>query len=107
MLLAKVVGQVWATREVDDLRGKRVAVVDGFFHHEYMERRYPEAELVLTKDVLDSLYAVMEGRADAMVSSYPPTRYLMEHNVLPGLRVALISRDPELLASAALGVRKD
>ncbi|MEE9597329.1 MAG: transporter substrate-binding domain-containing protein, partial [Acidiferrobacterales bacterium] len=90
-----------------DLRGRRVAVIEGFFHHEYMERKYPEAELVLTEDVLDSLYAVMEGRADAMVASYPTTKYLMDQHALLGLRVAVISRDPQLMSSAALAVRKD
>lgn len=28
MFLGKVVGQVWATREVDDLRGKRLLIVE-------------------------------------------------------------------------------
>ena len=28
MFLGRVVGQVWATREVDDLRGKRLLVVE-------------------------------------------------------------------------------
>ncbi|MFB3077246.1 MAG: transporter substrate-binding domain-containing protein, partial [Lysobacterales bacterium] len=92
---------------LEDLRGRRVAVVEGFFQHEYMERKYPEAELVLAKNVLDSLYAVMEGRADAMVSSFSSTKYLMDQHALIGLRVAVISRDPELVSSLALAVRKD
>ena len=28
MFLGRVVGQVWATREVDDLRGKRLLVIE-------------------------------------------------------------------------------
>ncbi|NOR20965.1 MAG: transporter substrate-binding domain-containing protein, partial [Xanthomonadales bacterium] len=92
---------------LEDLRGRRVAVVEDFFHHEYMQRRYPEAELVLAEDVLDALYAVLEGRADALVSSFPSAKYLMDQHALFGLRVAVISRDPELLSSIALAVRKD
>ena len=92
---------------LDDLRGKRVAVVEGFFHQQFMERKYPGAELVLQKDVMDGLFAVLEGRADAMISSLPPTKYLIDQNSLVGLRIASISRDPELVSSGGLAVRKD
>ena len=92
---------------VEDLRGRRVSVVEGFFHQEYMETNYPDAELVLVPNTLASLYAVLEGRADAMMSSYPVTRYLMERYSLTGLRVAAISRDAELISSNAMAVRLD
>jgi PAS domain S-box-containing protein len=91
----------------EDLRGRRVAVVEGFHHQQYMESKYPEAELILEDNILDCLYTVMEGRADAMVGSYPPTKYLMDKNALIGLGVAFISRDAELMTSNALAVRHD
>ena len=91
----------------EDLRGRRVAVVEGFFQQEYMQRKYPESELVPTADVLEGLYAVVEGRADALVSSFSSTKYLMDQHALIGLRIAVISRDPELESSVALSVRKD
>jgi polar amino acid transport system substrate-binding protein len=92
---------------LDDLGGKRVAVVEGFFHQQFMERKHPDAELILQKDLIDCLYAVLEGHADAMISSLPPTKYLINQQSLLGLRIASISRDPELVSSGGLGVRKD
>jgi PAS domain S-box-containing protein len=92
---------------LDDLRGRRVAVVEGFFHQQYMERKYPEAELVLQEGVTDVLFAVLEGRADAMIASLPPTKYLIDQHSLVGLRIAVISRDPELVSSGSLAVRMD
>jgi PAS domain S-box-containing protein len=91
----------------EDLRGRRVAVVEGFHHQQYMESKYPEAELILEKNILDCLYTVMEGRADAMVASYPTARYLMDKNALIGLGVAFISRDAEWMTSNAMAVRRD
>jgi len=91
----------------EDLHGRRVAVVEGFFHQEYMERKYPDAELILENDILGCLYAVVEGRADAMVTTFSPTKYLMDQQSLFGLRVAAISRDPELVSKDALAVRLD
>jgi len=106
--VAVVVGESTSDiSSVEDLRRKRVSVVEGFFHQEYMETNYPEAELVLVPDTLASLYAVLEGRADAMMSSYPVTRYLIERYSLTGLRVAAISRDAELISSNAMAVRLD
>jgi len=92
---------------LEDLHGRRVAVVEGFFHHEYMERKYLDAELILETDILGCLYAVIEGRADAMVASFPVTKYLMDQHALIGLRVAGISRDPELMSRPAVAVRLD
>jgi len=92
---------------LEALSGKRVAVVSGYAQQRFMELRFPEAELILEESVLDCLYAVVEGRADAMFAAYPATKYLMDKYALIGLRVALISRDADVLASNALAVRKD
>ncbi len=92
---------------LDDLRGRRVSVVEGFRHQAFFEREYPDIELVLEKDALACLYAVLEGRAEAAVGSYPVSKYLMDHHALTGLQVAYISRNSELSSNNAMGVRKD
>jgi PAS domain S-box-containing protein len=92
---------------LNNLHGMRVAVVEGFRHHEYFQREYPDIQLVLEEDTLACLYAVLEGRADASVGSFPVSKYLMDHHALIGLRVAYISRDPDLASNNAVAVRKD
>jgi ABC-type amino acid transport substrate-binding protein len=92
---------------LDDLSGRKVAVVEGFFQQQFMEDNYPDAELVLNKNLLDSLYSVLEGRAECMIAALPPTRYLIDKQSLVGLRVAVISRDTRLLSKGGLAVRKD
>ena len=65
---------------------------------------FPDAELILENDILGCLYAVVEGRADAMVTTFSPTKYLMDQQSLFGLRVAAISRDPEFYATLQMSL---
>jgi len=90
-----------------DVSGRRISVVDGFAQHDYMLQNYPEAELVVENNVLDALYAVVEGRADAVFTAFPSAKYLIDRNALVGLRVAVLSRDTDLISSNAMAVRLD
>ena len=94
-------------RSIDDLRGLRVAATRGFSSEEYFKEQYPDVELVLEDNLLDTLYAVLEGRADATMDDFAALNYLMQQHGLPGLRVAYLSADPEVAESPSMGVRKD
>ena len=89
---------------LQELASRRVAVVEGYYHQAYLEREVPAAELVPADDNLSALFAVLEGRADAMLGSSHVT-YLMTENSLTGLKVALVSDRPELRSNNALAVR--
>jgi ABC-type amino acid transport substrate-binding protein len=92
---------------LDDLRGRRVAVTEGYFHQRYFEQEYPDVELVLEGGYLQALFAVLEGRADAMIASYTSVNYLIGEHNLAGLQVAFISQIPELTSSNSIGVPLD
>ncbi len=92
---------------LDDLRELRIAVTRGFSTQRYLEREQPEAELVLVDTLQQAVFAVMEGRADAVVDDYPAINFVIKQSTLTGLRVALMSTDPALVAKLAIGVRKD
>ncbi len=91
----------------EDLHGLRVAATRGFSTEEFFALNHPEVDLVLEDNLLDTLYAVIEGRADATMDDYPALNYLMQLNSLPGLRVAFLSSDPDVAESPAVGVRID
>jgi hypothetical protein len=94
-------------KSLDDLRGMRIAVTEGYSTQRYMEREQPESELVLVETLQQAVFAVIEGRADAVVDDYPAINYIIEQNSLTGLRVAVMSSESELVANLAIGVRKD
>ena len=71
-----------------DLRGKRVAITEGYFQQGYMEREIPEAELILTDSNLEALFAVLDGRAEAMLGSFNAVNYqIEEHSLTSGLDI--------------------
>ncbi len=92
---------------LQDLHGKRVALTEGFNFEQLIAREHPQIERVVEVDTLGTLYAVLEGRADAALEGYPATKYLMNKHSLDGLQVAWVTRDPLLAATMSLGVRKD
>ena len=92
---------------LEDLRGHRVAVTRGFSTQRYMEREQPESQLVLEDTLQQAIFAVIEGRADAVVDDYPAISYIIQENALSGIRPVLLTMDTELAASVAIGVRKD
>jgi PAS domain S-box-containing protein len=102
-----VKGQAQDVRSLDDLHGKRVVMQEGTFAVEVISREHPEIELILEESVLKALYAVLEGRADAVVDDLPSIQYLIEKNMLNGLEVAFVTWEPNLTSVSALGIRKD
>ncbi len=94
-------------RSLEDLHGKRVAVTEGFFPEEYLAQDHPEIELVLEPDTLNSLFAVIEGRADAILDDFAVTNFIINQRSLTGFRVAYMTRNPQYAVILTLGVRKD
>jgi PAS domain S-box-containing protein len=94
-------------RSLRDLYGKKVALAEGFFTEEFIRREHPEIEVVPEVDTTGALYAVMEGRADAMLDDFPATKYLIDKLTLNSLRIALVPRDPKLATINTIGIRKD
>ncbi|HDY81786.1 MAG TPA: transporter substrate-binding domain-containing protein, partial [Halieaceae bacterium] len=94
-------------KSLQDLYGKKLAVVDGFYYSEIMSRDHPEIELVLEADTQEALYAVIEGRADAMLDDLSVTKYMIDKLTLNNLQYAFVTRDRDLTAINAIGVRQD
>lgn len=92
---------------LEDFKHKRIALPEGFFRQEYLEKFVPEATLVLEKDVLGSLYAVLEGRADAAVDEYAVIQYLIEKYHLSSLRIVYLAREKEFASVLGIGIRDD
>ena len=84
---------------------ERVAVVAGYFLHEYLQNHFPKVPLLPVKDTLDGLTAVAGGRAAAMLTDSSTASYLMTRQALHNLK---ISGDPGITGKRlAFAVRKD
>ena len=94
--------------DMEDLRGKTVAVTKGFWYQEVIEKYYPQITVLPTADTLEALKAVAFGRADAVIDTGPVAQHLMFDNSIINLA---ISGEASLIGATdrfnRIGVRKD
>jgi two-component system sensor histidine kinase EvgS len=73
---------------MDDLSGKRVAVVKNYASHDFLERMHPELDLLPVADVSNGLYAVSYGEVEAFIANVATASYYIEKLAIQNLRVA-------------------
>ena len=56
-------------QDVYGLEGKRVAVIDGFWHEEYLRKNLKHFEMIKTADIKESLQRVLKGDADYLIEN--------------------------------------
>ncbi|MGL1862666.1 MAG: transporter substrate-binding domain-containing protein [Pseudodesulfovibrio sp.] len=100
-----------ATNRYDSIASldqKTVAVPKGFFYEELLKKRHPNIKRITTKNLLESLKAVLFGKADAAFGEQAVIEYLIEHHMLEGLTMSgeVILGDNEI-TNLHLGVRND
>lgn len=94
--------------DLGELEDKVLAVGEGFFYQEVLEKNFPEIRLLLVDNILEGLKAVTTGRADAALGEQAVVSYLINENFLSGLHI--VSADDlgdDLLEQLCLGIRKD
>ena len=68
------------------LAGKKVAIEKGYFTQEFLEKNYPQIELVLVKSIVEALTFVHDGKADAYVGDMSAINYAIRTNGFEKLR---------------------
>ncbi len=58
-----------AVEDVYALEGKRVAVIDGFWHEEYLQKNLRNAQIVTTETIMESLKLLREGKVDYTIEN--------------------------------------
>ncbi|MHC5114795.1 MAG: SpoIIE family protein phosphatase [Planctomycetota bacterium] len=93
-----------ARMTLDDLHGKRVAVVSGYAWHDLLSAQHPEIELVTAPDIASALRMTSFGIVEAMVGDQATSTYYIGREGLTNLRVA---GHPPHRYDLALAVRSD
>ncbi len=55
--------------DIYGLEGKKVAVIEGFWHDEHLERNLLDPQIVYTQSIAESLKMVSMGKADYMIEN--------------------------------------
>lgn len=94
-------------KSLAELKGKKVAIVKGFYQHELIKKYYPEIELQLVHSNLAAIEAVLTGDVDATFSDSALINYLMKQNTVGGIVLSSFNHDKRFENVVSLGVRKD
>ncbi|MGB1025201.1 MAG: transporter substrate-binding domain-containing protein, partial [Rhodospirillaceae bacterium] len=70
----------------EDLRGKKLAIPRGFGTIPKIQQRFPEIELVLTDSILESVYTVLNGEADATFELQIVMEQLLLSELITGIK---------------------
>ncbi|SCA55138.1 membrane hypothetical protein [Candidatus Terasakiella magnetica] len=76
-------------KSFEDLRGKKLAIPEDFGTIPKVKAKFPEIEIVETKSQLDSLYAVLNGVADATFESQIVMEDLIRKELMTGIRAII------------------
>ena len=90
---------------LDDLKDRVVVVEKDYWTHEVLEKDCPEIKLVPVDSSLQALLKVSDGEADAYIGNTAVSSYLIDRNVIMGLKSIWCPEVASLKLS--IGVRKD
>lgn len=93
-----------AVRNLADLAGKRVAVVNRYSWHDFLDERHPEIIAVPVANTLEGLQQVAFGEVDAMMDYQFNITEKINASGIRNLRVASVIEAPY---GHAFGVRRD
>lgn len=88
----------------EDLAGRRVAIIADSAVEEWLAREHPGIRLVQTETLEESLHALADGHADAVLENRASVTYAVRLNGMTNLKVTAVL--PKTL-DLAIGVRKD
>ncbi|MGZ5207557.1 MAG: ABC transporter substrate-binding protein [Sulfuricurvum sp.] len=72
---------------LDDLQGKKIAVVQSYATEEFLKKDHPKIQIVLAETSLDALKKVSSGEADACLEGLNVISYLLDRHNLKGLKI--------------------
>jgi signal transduction histidine kinase/CheY-like chemotaxis protein/ABC-type amino acid transport substrate-binding protein len=90
-----------------ELNNKKLAVPKGFFEQELIEKYYPEIQLVLVKDNLEVLGAIINESADVGIGEMGVMSYILEAHMISGITLSGAINDNRFDNILNIGVRKD
>ena len=97
-----------APSTLDDMAGKRLALIEGNVLEGYITLNYPQVVLVMAKNALDATVMVDRGDVDAAVNSLISARYIISHQYRGRLRISsTVGNNPGYMAFAMSPAAKE
>ena len=90
---------------LSDLKGRTVSVEKDYYIQELLQKDYPDIRLAMVDNALQALLKVSNGEVDAYVGNTAVSSYLIDQNVIMGLKPIWCAEVKSIRLS--FGVRKD
>ncbi len=74
-------------KNLDDLKGRTLSLIDGFYYVPMIEREYPEINLLKVSGTRQGVEAVLYGRADAFIGTRVVIDHTLKQHALTGFRL--------------------
>ncbi|MBW1849896.1 MAG: transporter substrate-binding domain-containing protein [Deltaproteobacteria bacterium] len=74
--------------QIEDLFGKTVAVIKGYYIEEQLKTNFPKIRRVHVGSVLEGIKAVSYGKADAFIGSLPVINYEINRVMITNIKIA-------------------
>ena len=78
-------------KSINDLKDKIIAVANKTFLHNYLKKNFPKQSLLLTESTAKAIYAVSNGKADAVIGSLPALDYYIQKDWLTNVKTINVS----------------
>ncbi len=65
-------------QDVYGLNGKTIAVVDGYWHEEFITKNLKDVKIITTDDLIESLQLIRKGQADYMIENPTVIEYYVD-----------------------------
>ena len=78
---------------LDDLNGKRVAIVKGYYEEELLQKHYPKIKVLSVENTLESLKAVAFDQADATINGFGVLDYMISKYDIPNMKALFAISD--------------
>ena len=95
-----------AFNDLDDLKGKTIAMPKGFFTQKFLEENYPEIKQILVKDSLEALKMLSLGKVDATIGKKVVMDYIIENNMISNVLVNQYIEDERIISHIRIGASK-
>ena len=70
---------------IDDIQGKKVAIVKGYVHEEIFKKDYPAVEVYYVDNLLDGMDAVITNKADFIIANIALMNFYIKKHSISGL----------------------
>jgi polar amino acid transport system substrate-binding protein len=93
---------------MEELDGKRVAVVKGSYQEEYLRLYYPNITIISADNLLEAMRLVMQKEADATIEYHSVNQYNISRYFFTDLQSVVLKEDKHFTSSKQyIGMRND